>query len=108
MQTQNVNLYGVHADLSRYFANILSIHGTLLSKVEQEVTSGSMGIEEYLKIRASVELPPALLTSVASFLKQNDIMVVPDILEAEVRDYEDKLIEATKGIDFKDMSLEED
>jgi len=93
MSNDKTNLYDLHEDLAGYFKDTLRRHAIMLDKLEKEFTheDNNMTVSEYQNTLQQISLPPAVLTAIATFLKTNDVRVLPDDTGAALDEYEDKV-----------------
>lgn len=86
-----VDLYGLHEDLAQYFETVLHLNKVVTQSLKVKFSEGDINIKEYIDIMDRCMLPPPLLTSISSFLRNNDVRVSPDSLLEEVSEYEAQL-----------------
>ena len=82
------DLYEMHEDIAAYFKSILTLHATMLKSVQDKVDKGDIDDVDFLIHAKAIQLAPALLTVITSFLKTNEIVVLPENMGEELTAYE--------------------
>ena len=91
------DLYAMHEDIAAYFKSILTLHSTMLKSVQDKVDSGEIDDINFIHHAKAIQLAPALLTVITSFLKTNEIVVLPENMGEELTAYENECAKFKKA-----------
>lgn len=95
--TKKTDLYSVHDDLSEYFQLVLDTHLYMVKKYREALHADEIGYNEFKLAMAEVQLAPAVLTCIATFLKTNDIMVITNETEQVLENYAEQVEQFKKN-----------
>ena len=103
------DLHLIHDNLAKYFEDILKLHMDMMASLQLRFSKGDLKISEFNLAMQNCSLPPAVLTAISSFLKTNDIRVIPETLGKDLDDFEDSVKKMkAHGVSIKDCKLDAD
>ena len=109
MAKKKTDLYAMHENVAAYLQSILKLHSGMLVLLQERLDSKELDAIDFNYSVRQVTLAPAVLTVITSFLKTNEVVVLPDTIGEDLSDYEKQCEKFRKqGTSVKDLDVQVD